>query len=101
MAVVACGHPHIPRSVRLCDGALVANPGSVGLPAYFGDAPEIHPRETGSPGARDAILGRNPAGWRTELVTVPCDAREMALLAAERVRPEWEHALRTGCVPRS
>ena len=101
VTVVACGHTHIPRSVRRRDGTLVVNPGSVGLQAYFGDYPELHPMETGSPDARYAILERGAAGWRTELVAVPYDAREVARLAAERGRPEWEHALRTGCVPRS
>lgn len=98
VAVVACGHTHIPRSVRLADGTLVVNPGSVGLRAFFGDSPELHPMETGSPDARHAILERSAAGWRTELVAVPYDAREMARLAAEHGRPEWEHVLRTGCV---
>ena len=99
VAVVACGHTHIPRSVRLPDGMLVVNPGSVGLQAYVGDYPEDHPMETGSPDARYALLERTPAGWRSELVAVPYDAREMARLADLRGRPEWAHALLTGRVP--
>lgn len=99
-AVIACGHTHIPRSVRLADGTLLVNPGSVGLQAYVGDYPQAHPMETGSPDAHYAILERTAAGWCTELVAVPYDAREMARLAAARGRPEWEHALLTGTVSR-
>ena len=29
-----CGHTHTPRSVRLDDGRLIVNPGSVGMPAH-------------------------------------------------------------------
>src|SRR5262245_24930394 len=31
-SLILCGHTHIPRVVRLRDGRLVVNPGSVGLP---------------------------------------------------------------------
>lgn len=97
-AVVACGHTHIPRSVRTVRGQLLVNPGSVGLQAYVGDYPRPHPMETGSPDARYAILERRDDGWRSEFVAVPYDSREMARLARERGRPEWEHALRWGYV---
>lgn len=97
-AVVVCGHTHIPRSVRLADGRLIVNPGSVGLQAYVGDYPHLHAMETGSPDARYAVLERRADGWRSELLAVPYDSREMARLAGERGRPEWEHALLHGYV---
>ena len=36
-----CGHTHVPRAVRLSDGRLVVNPGSVGMPfqEYVGGGP--------------------------------------------------------------
>src|SRR5690606_6172570 len=55
-SLVLTGHTHIPRVVRLDDGRLVVNPGSVGLPAYEDDAPFPHVVETGSPDARYAIV---------------------------------------------
>ncbi len=97
-AVVACGHTHIPRCVRRADGRLLVNPGSVGLQAYVGDYPHLHAMETGSPDARYAVLERRREGWQCELVAVPYDSRDMARLAAERGRPEWEHALLHGYV---
>ena len=34
--VLLCGHTHIPRAVRLRDGRLVVNPGSVGVQMNYG-----------------------------------------------------------------
>jgi hypothetical protein len=96
--VVACGHTHIPRSVRTRRGQLVVNPGSVGIQAYVGDYPRPHPMETGSPDARYAVLERHAGGWRSELIAVPYEARAMARLAAERGRDDWAHALEWGYV---
>ena len=62
--VMLCGHTHIPRVVQLPAGALVVNPGSVGLPAYDDVFPEYHVVETGSPHARYALLEKEPAPGR-------------------------------------
>jgi hypothetical protein len=35
-SLILCGHTHIPRVVRLRDGRMIVNPGSVGLPGYDG-----------------------------------------------------------------
>ena len=40
--LVACGHTHVPRQVRLGAGILLINPGSVGLQAYGDDHPVAH-----------------------------------------------------------
>ncbi|MEP7011753.1 MAG: metallophosphoesterase family protein [Acidobacteriota bacterium] len=96
--VVACGHTHVPRSVRNARGQLIVNPGSVGLPAFFHDHPTMHAVQNGSPDARYAILERGTSGWTVELLTVPYDHRSMAALAKERDRPDWELALLTGYV---
>ena len=34
ITLLACGHSHVARTVRLESGLLIVNPGSVGLPAY-------------------------------------------------------------------
>jgi predicted phosphodiesterase len=99
-AVILCGHSHVPRVVRLADGRLVVNPGSVGLQAYDGLHPHPHAVENGSPHARYALLVRRDAGWQVELRSVPYDAEAAAMLAESRHRPDWAHALRTGFVDR-
>ncbi len=94
--LIACGHTHVPRAVRLADGTLVVNPGSVGLPAYTDDAPVFHRAETGSPAARYALVERTAAGWTVEHVAVEYDHETPARLAAQRGRTDWEIALRSG-----
>lgn len=99
-SLILCAHTHIPRVVRLGDGRLVVNPGSVGLQAYDGLHPHPHAVENGSPHARYALLVRRDAGWQVELRSVPYDAEAAAMLAESRHRPDWAHALRTGFVDR-
>ena len=93
-----CGHTHIPRIVRLRDGRLVVNPGSVGLPAYTYAHPVPHTVETGTPDACYAILERTKSGWSATFRFVPYDHRAMAAMAARNGLPEWASALATGWV---
>lgn len=93
--VIACGHTHIPRSVRL-GVQLLVNPGSVGLQAYCDDHPVVHAVETGSPDARYAIIERGSHGWMCEHHGVHYDHEPMAKLAEQRLRPDWAQALRSG-----
>lgn len=97
--VILCGHTHVPRALRLLDGRLVVNPGSVGLQAYDDDYPHPHLVENGTPHARYALLTRRPAGWQVELRAVPYDAEPAAQLAEHHGRPDWAGALRTGFMP--
>lgn len=94
--VIACGHTHVPRSLRSATGQLLINPGSVGLQAYEDDHPVYHRVELGSNDARYAILERRAEGWISELLAVPYDHRAMAALARQRGRLDWEQALLTG-----
>jgi hypothetical protein len=83
---------------------LIINPGSVGLPAYDDDHPhpfsQFHRIENGSPDARYAVVEKSGEHWRCELINVHYDHESMALLAEQRQRPDWAHALRTGWMPR-
>lgn len=72
------------------------NPGSVGLPAYTGEAPHPHAMEAGSPHARYAILEKEAAGWQVEHVSVVYDREEAARTAEGNGRPDWAGWLRTG-----
>ena len=56
---ILCGHSHVARFVRLADGTVVLNPGSVGLQAYEDIGHRFpHFMENGSPHARYALLDR-------------------------------------------
>ncbi len=83
--VILCGHTHVPRSLRLADGRLVMNPGSVGLPF-----------EIGSPDARYGILEKRGTRWNTELRTVAYDHHAAAKQALDRGYPKWAEALTSG-----
>ncbi|HEY4987157.1 MAG TPA: metallophosphoesterase family protein [Bradyrhizobium sp.] len=96
--LILCAHTHIPRVVRLRDGRLVVNPGSVGCPGYDGTRPVYHKVETGTTDACYAILERSPQGWRVTLRYVPYDHMAMAELARTNAMPVWASALATGWV---
>ncbi|WP_085025128.1 metallophosphoesterase family protein [Ensifer aridi] len=94
--VILCGHTHIARAVRLADGRLLVNPGSVGCPGYDDDQPVAHKVETGSPDARYAIVEHAAGGWSVTFRCVGYDHMAISRLAADRNRPEWARALATG-----
>ena len=104
ITLLACGHTHVPRSVRTASGLLIVNPGSVGLPAYDDDHPlpqsSYHRIENGSPDARYAVVEKVGDQWCCELISVTYDFEPMAALADRNGRPDWAHALRTGYMPR-
>lgn len=95
-ALILCGHTHHPRCVRLPDGRLVVNPGSVGLPAFDDIHPYPHVIETGSPHARYALLTRRADGWIADLRQVAYDHEAAAAQAERHGRGDWADALRTG-----
>ncbi|MBR0721316.1 metallophosphoesterase family protein [Bradyrhizobium manausense] len=98
--LILCGHTHIPRVVRLRDGRMVVNPGSVGLPGYDGRSPVPYVVEVGTPHACYAILERGRAGWSATIRYVPYDSTAMAALARDRGMPTWASAIATGWVER-
>ncbi len=102
-SLILCGHTHVPRMVSVPAPKqqrliTIVNPGSVGLPAYDDAHPFVHSIETGSPHARYAIIEKTAQGWQVDLRCVPYDFEPMAQLAAQRERPDWAIALRTGCM---
>ena len=98
VSLILCGHTHIPRAVRLGDGRLVVNPGSVGCPGYDSPKPVYHKGQTGTPDASYAILERTPRGWSVTFRYVPYDHMSMARLARANGLPVWADALATGWV---
>lgn len=97
-SLILCGHTHIPRVVRLRDGRLVVNAGSVGCPGYDGQKPVYHKVEAGTPDACYAILERMARGWSVTFRYVPYDHGAMADMARRNGLPVWASALATGWV---
>jgi len=94
---ILCGHSHVQRFVRLADGTIIANPGSVGIQAYTDlEHRSPHVIETGSPYARYLLLDRRGPSWEATMRFVEYDWDAAAQLAQAGGRPEWCHALRTG-----
>ena len=96
-SLLLCGHTHMPRIVRLKSGAVVVNPGSVGLQGYTDDAP-VHIMQVGAPEARYAIAEKRYAGWAVVHHAVPYDTANVIRLAREAGRPEWASALESGWI---
>ncbi len=94
---ILCGHSHLPRLVRLDDGTVAANPGSVGIQAFY-DSEHLIPHvvENGSPHARYMLLDRAGRGWRTTFRVIDYDWHAAAQLARKGNRADWAHALLTG-----
>ena len=90
-ALVLCGHTHVPRVV-----GGIANPGSVGLPAYEDTMPYPHYMEAGSPHARYAVADLVDGSWLVTLRLVEYEWESAAELAAAGGRADWACALRTG-----
>lgn len=97
--ILLCGHTHLARVVAMPEGALIVNPGSVGLPAYNDDTPEYHVVESGSPHARYALLEQKEGHWQCELIAIPYDHPRAASQACKNGRPDWEMGLQTGFMP--
>lgn len=97
-SLILCGHTHIPRVVRLRDGRIVVNPGSVGCPGYEYAHPVPHKMQTGTPDACYAVLERTPLRWSVTFRYVPYDHMAMAEMARRNGKPDWASALATGWV---
>jgi len=96
--LILCGHSHLAREVRLGDGRLIVNPGSVGSPGYRDTHPFPHVIEAGTPDARYAILESVGDLWQVTFRHVPYDHEAMAALARRNGKPELASALATGWI---
>jgi predicted phosphodiesterase len=95
--IILVGHSHRPDMLQLTSGALLINPGSVGLPAYDDDGVAPHVSESATPHARYAILDDD--GSMLPNVTfhaVSYDFDAASRRATANNRPDWAIALRTG-----
>jgi prevent-host-death family protein len=97
-SLILCGHTDIPRVVRLRDGRMIVNPGSVGLPGYDGQTPVPCKIEVGTPDACYAIVQRTSGGWSATIRYVPYDNAAAAEMARANGMTVWASALATGWV---
>ncbi|WP_257167505.1 metallophosphoesterase [Bradyrhizobium sp. SRS-191] len=97
-SLILCGHTHTARAVRLRDGRLIVNPGSVGSPGFSYNVPHPHVVQAGTPDARYAILELTPTGWSVSFRHVPYDHGAMAELARTNGDEEFASALATGWI---
>jgi putative phosphoesterase len=103
-ALILCGHTHIPRMMKLDDGRVIVNPGSVGLQAYEDAHPFAHRMETGSPHARYAVVECASGEWNARFHAVEYDWNEAARRAHSNGRADWVTPLLKGyvtCAPKS
>jgi len=96
--VILCGHTHLPRILRLRDGRLLVNPGSVGCPGYDDVLPVPHIVQSGTPDAIYAILERQNEQWSVCLKSISYNAEDMVKLAVTADRLDWASSLTTGWV---
>jgi predicted phosphodiesterase len=96
--LILCAHSHLPRLLRLGNGATIVNPGSVGCPAYFDDAPVYHKVETGHAMASYAVIDKTDKGFAPTFRNVAYDHMAMSRLAVQNGRPGWASPLAIGRV---
>lgn len=94
--LILCAHTHIPRCVRLPDGRVIVNPGSVGCPAYDDHLPVYHHMQTGTPNASYAVLEARNGDWSVTFRSVPYDTKQASDCALRYGRRDWARALQTG-----
>jgi diadenosine tetraphosphatase ApaH/serine/threonine PP2A family protein phosphatase len=94
--LILCAHTHIPRCVRLPDGRVIVNPGSVGCPAYDDDIPVYHYMQTGTPNASYAVVESLNNSWSISFRSIPYLSDKASELAARNGRPDWARSLSSG-----
>jgi predicted phosphodiesterase len=98
--IVLCGHSHRPDLVRLSNGVVVINPGSVGCSAVEVSTNPPIVSESGTPHARYAMIDlRDDGRADVEFNAVSYEHERAAARADENGRPDWAYGLRTGLMP--
>ncbi len=96
-SLMLCGHTHIARAVRLPDGRMVVNPGSVGCPGFHDPTPPMpHSVFTGCPFASYAVLDQVGGGWAVTQRMVPYDTAPAVARARATGWDDWAAVLSSG-----
>jgi predicted phosphodiesterase len=100
-SLILTAHTHRAHMLRLPDGRLVLNPGSVGQPGYTASTPHPHVMQAGTPHARWALCEQTRGTWRVTFHATPYDWDAAAAQAARNGRPDWAEALAHGILTRA
>ena len=94
--LILYAHTHVPRVLRLSDGRVMVNPGSVGCPAYSDETPAPHVVQVGHPYASYAVVHGGPGAWAVTHRAVAYDWDAAAEQARGHGREDWARAVGTG-----
>jgi putative phosphoesterase len=97
-SLMLCGHTHVARAVRLVDGRLIVNPGSVGCPGYSDSGVAGRHVSAGTPFAQYAVLDRVQGDWAVMQRIVPYDTTRAVAMARAAGHADWVSALSTGWI---
>jgi putative phosphoesterase len=98
--VILCGHSHVNRVIYLSNGKLIVNPGSVGLPAYLGNAKYRFAMESMTPHAKYAIITADGDNINAEQVNCTYDWDAAAAIAREHGNENAARFLLHGRMPK-
>jgi predicted phosphodiesterase len=96
--LILCAHTHVPRSIRLSDGRMIVNPGSVGCPGYEDHHPVYHVMQTGTSNASYVVVEKLAGARTVSFRSVPYNTDRMVKLALAHGRTEWANAVASGWV---
>jgi len=98
--IILCGHSHVNRVIYLSNGKMIVNPGSVGLPAYLGNAEYRFAMESMTPHAKYAIITSDGDGINVEQVNCTYDWYDAAQIARENGNENAAEFLLHGRMPK-
>ena len=99
--IILCGHSHVNRVVRLSNEKLILNPGSVGLPAYLGNAEFRFSMESMTPHAKYAVIYADKNSINTAQINCTYDWNAASGIAQKNGREDWAQGLLYGRMPKS
>jgi putative phosphoesterase len=99
--IILCGHSHVNRVIWLSNGKLILNPGSVGLPAYLGNAQVRFSMESMTPHAKYALIYTDKNSINIEQINCSYDWNEASKMASKNGREDWAQGLLYGRMPKS
>ena len=97
-SLMLCGHTHVARAVRLADGRMIVNPGSVGCPGYT-DTPMTGRHVcAGTPFAAYAVMDYAKGAWTVSHRHLPYDRQRAIAMSQAAGYADWVSALSTGWI---
>ena len=98
--IILCGHSHVNRVIYLSNGKIILNPGSVGLPAYLGNAQYRFAMESMTPHAKYAIISVDGNAINIEQLNIEYDWNAASQLAKEHDNENAAKFLLYGRMPK-